>query len=152
MHSPIRPAVPSIPDLIDLYLLRCRVEGKSEQTVRAYHYTLGRFVRALAADGGAGEAAGVTQEKIYRYLGQFTALSLDTRHRYFREVRCFYNWLVGAGYLETSPFAGLRNVRLPAKIVRPFVPDDVRTLLDACGMSDIGFRDRAIIVTLLDTG
>ena len=97
MKTTTRGNVRSIPELIDLYLVRCRVEGKSERTVRAYGYTLGRFVRALADDGGPCEAAAVTQEHLYRYLGRFTALSLDTRHRYFREVRCFYNWLVAAG-------------------------------------------------------
>ena len=41
------------------------------------------------------------------------------RHRYFREVRCFCNWRRAAGYTENNPFRGLRNVRLPRKIVPP---------------------------------
>jgi integrase/recombinase XerC/integrase/recombinase XerD len=113
---------------------------------------LRRFLRALSEDGATHDAAAVTSAHIYAFLGRFTALSFDTRHRYFREVRCFYNWLVEAGYVERSPFAGLRNVRLPRKIVQPYTPDDVRALLTACGDSDIGLRDRAIVMTLLDTG
>ncbi len=31
----------SLPELVDRYLLRCDVEGKSAQTVRAYRETLG---------------------------------------------------------------------------------------------------------------
>ncbi len=142
----------SLVRLIELYVLRCRVEGKSERTVSAYAWTLGRFVRALCEDGVTEDAAAITPEHVYAFLGRFTALSLDTRHRYFREVRCFYNWLVEAGYVEKSPFAGIRNVRLPSKIVQPFTPDEVRTILAACGTGDSGLRDRAIIMTLLDTG
>ncbi len=142
----------SLPRLIELYILRCRVEGKSERTVCAYGESLRRFLRALDEDGVSHDATSVTSEHIYAYLGRFTALSLDTRHRYFREVRCFYNWLVDAGYVERSPFTGLRNVRLPSKIVQPFQPADVRLLLAACANTDIGLRDRAIVITFLDTG
>jgi integrase/recombinase XerC len=141
-----------LPELIQLYLLRCQVEGKSDYTVRAYGESLRRFVRALDEDGAGLDASAVTAEHIYGYLGRFANLSLDTRHRYFREVRCFYNWLVEAGYVERSPFQGLRNVRLPQKIVRPFTAEDVRAILGACEEGAAGRRDRAIVMTLLDTG
>jgi integrase/recombinase XerC/integrase/recombinase XerD len=142
----------SLPRLIELYVLRCRVEGKSERTVSAYAWTLGRFLRALGEDGAGDDVSEITSEHVYAFLGRFTALSMDTRHRYFREVRCFFNWLVEAGYVERSPFSGLRNVRLPSKIVQPFVLADVRLLLGACGDTSVGLRDRAILITLLDTG
>jgi len=141
-----------LPELVDLYLLRCQVEGKSAQTVIAYRYTLGRFLRGLREDDIPLEADAVQQEDLYRYLGRFTALSLDTRHRYFREVRCFFNWLTASGYLSASPFAHLRNVRLPQKIVQVFTPDDLRRLLAACPPTPLGARDRAVVMTLLDTG
>jgi integrase/recombinase XerC/integrase/recombinase XerD len=141
-----------LPNLVELYLLRCRVEGKSERTVCAYGESLRRFLRALDAVGLEADATLVTGEHIYAFLGRFTQLSLDTRHRYFREVRCFFNWLVDAGYIERSPFTGLRNVRLPQKIVRPFTTDDVHAILRACEGTQAGRRDRAIVMTLLDTG
>ncbi|MBI5284198.1 MAG: tyrosine-type recombinase/integrase [Chloroflexi bacterium] len=147
-----RLAPESIADLIELYLLRCRVEGKAERTVHAYGWSLGRFLHQLADQGIPLAASSITQEHIYRYLGSFAHLSLETRHRYFREVRCFFNWLVETGHLEASPFAHVRNVRLPNKIVQPFTQDDVKQLLAACSDEPVGVRDRAIIVTLLDTG
>jgi integrase/recombinase XerC len=141
-----------IAHLVELYLLRCRVEGKSESTVHAYRWTLGRFLRDLAEHGMPLAASSITQEHVYRYLGSFAHLSLDTRHRYFREVRCFFSWLIEAGHLEASPFAHVRNVRLPNKIVQPFTREDVKLLLAACPGEPAGVRDRAIIMTLLDTG
>ena len=138
--------------LVDLYLLRCEVEGKSPRTVRAYRETLARFQRALAELQAPSTAAEITSEHIYRYLGSFTHLGMETRHRYFREVRCFFNWLVDAGYLEASPFRGMRNVRLPHRVVRPFSTAEVSALLAACDDSPLGLRDRAIVLTLLDTG
>ena len=152
LHMEATARHPGLRDLVDLYLLRCQVEGRSVQTVIAYRYTLGRFLRSLTEDGVPFEASVVQQEHLYRYLGRFADLSLDTRHRYFREVRCFFNWLVSSGYLEASPFAHLRNVRLPQKIVRVFTADDLRQLLAACPATALGARDRAVVMTLLDTG
>ncbi len=58
-----------------------------------------------------------------------------------------------AGYRADTPFTGLRNVRLPQRVVQPFTPADVVTLLAQCNPADaIGRRDRAIVLTLLDTG
>jgi integrase/recombinase XerC len=59
---------------------------------------------------------------------------------------------MSSGYLSVSPFAHLRNVRLPSKIVRVFTPDDLRQLLAACPATPLGARDRAVLMTLLDTG
>ena len=142
---------PALPDLVDLYLLRCEVEGKSPKTVRAYRDTLRRFLAVLAETGAPDQAPEIEASHLYAYLGRFTHLSADTRHRYFREVRCFFNWLVEAGYLERTPFRGMKNVRLPQKIVQPFSAEDVNALLEACE-GQIAARDRALILVLLDTG
>jgi integrase/recombinase XerC/integrase/recombinase XerD len=140
---------PTLATLVAQYLLRCEVEGKSPRTVRAYRETLNRFLAAVPiTDPGELRA-----EHVYVYLGRYTHLTLETRHRYFREVRCFFNWLVDADHLERSPFRGMRNVRLPERIVQPFSGDDVVLLLAACPVATpLGLRDRAMILTLLDTG
>ena len=109
---------PTLAALADLYILRCEVEGKSPRTVKAYRETIARFLRALPRDVVRPEQ--VHADHIYVYLGAYTEHSLETRHRYFREVRCFFNWLVELDYLERSPFRGLKNVRLPQRIVAPF--------------------------------
>ena len=97
--------------------------------------------------------AAVGPEHVIAFLQQFTHLSHETRHRFFREVRRFFRWAQEAGYLDHDPFRGLRNVRLPQKIVQPFTPHDVRALLDAClTHTPAGRRDVALILTLLDTG
>lgn len=142
----------ALPALVALYLLRCEVEGKSPRTVRAYRETLGRFLAALQADSAPEAPSAIDSAHIYAYLGRYTHLRTETRHRYFREVRCFFNWLVEAGYLEHSPFRGMRNVRLPQRIVQPFSVDDIGRLLAACGDGPMATRDIALLLTLLDTG
>ena len=139
--------------LIDVYLLRCKVEGKSPHTLKAYGETLGRFARIAQEEAFPGDISQITPAHLYAYLGRYTIYSMETRHRYFREVRCFFNWLVETDCLKESPFRSLRNVRLPQKIVQPFSPHEVARLLAFCDSdTSIGARDRAILLTLLDTG
>ncbi len=143
----------TLPALVDLYLLRCQVEGKSPNTLHAYRETLNRFLRVAEDEGFPPDPTRLEPHHLYAYLGRFNGHSFETRHRYFREVRCFFNWLVQAGYLEESPFRSLKNVRLPQRIVRPFSADDVTQLLACCDPSTaVGARDLAILFTLLDTG
>ena len=96
--------------LAGIYILRCEVEGRSPVTVSAYRWTLARFISAMEEDGAPAEAGAINREHLYGYLGRFTTHSPDTRHRYFREVRCFFNWLVDSGYLAESPFRGMKKV------------------------------------------
>ena len=143
----------SLPGLIDLYLLRCEVEGKSPRTIRAYGETLQRFLRIGQEEGFPADVGAIEPAHLDAYLGRYTSHSLETRHRYFREVRCFFNWLVLAGYLQESPFRSLRNVRLAQRIVQPFSADDIVRLLGCCDPdTPVGARDRAMLLTLLDTG
>jgi site-specific recombinase XerD len=134
--------VQSLAALADLYLLRCEVEGKSPGTVRAYRETVTRFLRRLPSD--VIDPADVQVDHICVYLGAFTGHSLETRHRYFREVRCFFNWLVELDYLERSPFRGMKNVRLPQRIVESFSGEEVEALLSACGDGAMGSRDQTV--------
>jgi site-specific recombinase XerD len=143
----------SLESLSDLYLLRCEVEGKSPNTLKAYAWTLKRFAEIAQDEGFPEDVRRITAAHIYTYLGRFAHLSLETRHRYHREVSCFFNWLQTTGYVSQSPFTNIKKVRLPLKIVQPFSPDDVLKLLACCDAgTPIGARDRAILLVLLDTG
>jgi site-specific recombinase XerD len=101
--------------LVRLYLLRCDVEGKSPFTVVAYRETLCLFQRIAAEEGIPAQVPAITPAHIYAYLGRVaaTGVSLEMRHRRHREVRSVFSWLARMGYIEESPFARIKNVRLP---------------------------------------
>ena len=138
--------------LIDLYLLRCQVEGKSPNTLKAYAWTLRRFLEVARQEGFAGPVRLITPVHLYSYLGRFSHLSLETRHRYHREVSFFFSWLEWMGYVERSAFAQIKKVKLPQRIIQPFSQEDVCRLLELCDGSPVGRRDRATILVMLDTG
>ena len=68
-------------------------------------------------------------------------------------MRCFFNWCVAAGFLDHTPFRGLRNVRLPSELVQPFRPAELARLVAACDPATaVGRRDAAVVLLFLDTG
>ena len=124
------PAATTLSALIALYLARCRIEGLSPRTQRAYSETLARFQRSVAAQGVSDEVAAVETATVIRYCETFQArrpVLRDlsgrrpaTRHRYFREVRCFFkrDWGVpGHGRNRGEPDAADRG-KQDAKPVR----------------------------------
>ena len=112
-----------------------------------------RFSRCLQEDGAPLDPDRLRPDHVIAYLARFAAHRPDTRHRYFREVRCFFRWLRAAGYTDNDPFRGLRNVRLPHTIVPPLAPAEIARLLACCdARTVVGRRDRALLLTLLDTG
>jgi len=93
--------------LIDLYLLRCQVEGKSPNTITAYRETLVRFQRIAREEGIPEDVRAITPVHVYAYLGRISnnGTSLETRHRRHREVRFLFSWLARMGYIQENPFA-----------------------------------------------
>ena len=146
-------ANPLLPALIETYLARCAIEGKSPRTIAAYRETLTRFQRCLQEDAAPLDPDRLRPDHVITYLARFAAHRPATRHRAFREVHCFCTWLRAAGYTANDPFRGLRNVRLPQTIVPPLAPAGIGRLLACCDPATaMGRRDRAILLTLLDTG
>jgi len=144
-----------VTSLIDLYLLRCQVEGKSPNTITAYRETLTLFERIAREEGFPEDVRAITPSHIYAYLGRIgsNGVSLDTRHRRHREVRFLFSWLKRMAYIEESPFAQIKNIRLPQKIVQPYTAEEIGRLLACCNPRFYwGARNRAVILILLDTG
>jgi integrase/recombinase XerD len=134
--------------LVEEYLMICRVEGKSEVTLRNYRYSMQRFLRFL-------ETSGTTDSRpqILNYLASMTTLQPSSRNRFFRQTKSFYNWAVANKRLDSNPFDGIKNIRIPESIREPFSTSDIQKLVAATsGSSDREIRDRAIVMLFVDTG
>lgn len=150
----MQPSSHTLEELVDLYFISCQVKHRSHNTVRAYRETMDLFLRAATELRLPTSAGRVRSEHIYRYLSWVMqrGVSLPTRHRRVREVRCLFNWCQRMTYLKHNPFDGLRDVRLGQKIVQPFSAEAVKRLLNADFPTPyLEARNRAII-WLLDTG
>lgn len=101
-----------LPTLIEAYLARCTIEGKSPHTVQGYRESLTRFSRCLQEDGVPLDPNRIRPDPVIAYLARHASLSPATRHPYFRGVRYLWNWLRAAGYTINDVFPALRDARL----------------------------------------
>ena len=80
-------------------------------------------------------------------------LSGYTINCYLRSIRAFFSWLVSEGVIAENPFDRVKIPRPPKKVIPAFSQHHVQQLLATVDLSKgEGYRDYAIILTLLDTG
>lgn len=84
---------------------------------------------------------------------QNRGLSAHTINCYLRSLRAFFSWLVLEEIIERNPFELVKIPRPPRKVIPTFTDSQIQELLAMINTkSPEGFRDYAIILTLLDTG
>jgi site-specific recombinase XerD len=78
--------------IIELYLTSCRIEGKSEETVRSYRESLGVFTSVIEEERLPEDPASFTAAHVYQFLGCVadTGVSAMTQWRRQRETRAFW--------------------------------------------------------------
>ncbi|MGD0205910.1 MAG: hypothetical protein ABSB57_05695, partial [Dehalococcoidia bacterium] len=100
--------------LVETWVTFCRIEGKSEETVRSFGQTLDILVRAVRDEGLPQDPGCFTAAHVHQFLGRVasTGVSPITQWRKQRESRAFFSWLLRHG------LHGRRSVR-PRRATSP---------------------------------
>lgn len=70
-----------------------------------------------------------------------------------RSIRAFWSWPLREGIVDQSPFNVVKVPKAPVNLMPTFSNSQIRAFLDAIDTrTPEGFRDYAVILTLLDTG
>lgn len=135
------------------FLLNNKVEGLSPATNCDYKYKIGAFVRFCHEQGVH------IPEEVSPDMVRLFILDIRTRNApssvlgYFKCANRFFNWMVEQGILGESPMAKMKPPKTPKKVIQPFEEDHIKRLLAMCDDGTfIGERNKAIILTFLDTG
>ena len=135
------------------FLLSCKVDELSPVTIRDYEQKIGSFV-SFCSGIGADAPSEVTVNHVRMFL-----LKLQERckphsiHDYYGCVKRFFNWMVTEGALEHNPMSNIRPPKYPKELISPFTAEHIKDLLLLCDQGKfLGVRNRAIILTFLDTG
>lgn len=158
------------------YVLAALAEGYSQFTITVYRSALKTMIEYL----GDREITSVTTNDLRSFMTYLVTeyvperrnnpnnkepLSSASHHRYWKAMRSFFNWAdrdlkVGRPDLP---------IKMPAwenREIQPFTEDEVKALIKGCEYASVpagkrkaysfrrpnALRDRAIIMTLLDTG
>lgn len=134
------------------FLLDVRAAGRANGTLRFYRQKLGGFVAFLGAQDVTTPQQ-ITPSVLRRYL-----VSLQPNHTsggvhaYWRAVRAFVRFLVREEAIDRNPLDKVRAPELEQPLLDPVTPETVEALLGVCDTTEIGKRDKAIFLVLLDSG
>ena len=151
------------------YQICASTEGNSPAAIRVVKDAIKYFQKFLDSHYPGVPLMAVTAQEIRAYTYylqhkqcylahpstpvQERLLSGHTVNTYVRSLRTFYSWLVSEEILQNHPFTKVKIPRCPKKVIATFSPSQLQALLSVINTNKgDGYRNQAIILTLLDTG
>lgn len=133
---------------LEVFLAVCRARNLSPNTVAYYQYRLQAFHAHCGLD-----PAQVKPAHIRDFLAhERETNSATTAHHALIAVRRFFAVLVSDGILAENPALAVEKPKRRKTVIPTFSSEQVDALLATCNRDFYGIRDRAMILTLLDTG
>lgn len=137
---------------LKIFLLTCQVNNLSRRSIGDYAQKIGAFV-SFSYKQGISQPLEVTPNHIrFFLLGIQEHCKAVSVHDYYGTINRFFNWLVDEGVLQQNPMSRMHPPKIPQELIKPLKPQQVEQLLALCGNNFLGSRNRAIILTFLDTG
>lgn len=151
------------------YQLCASTEGKSPNSIVIVTNSVKYFQRFLSSHQSGMHLSDITRNEIRAFISylqqmrcfathptnpiQERGLSGHTINCYLRSLRIFYSWLVSEEIMEIHPFDKVKIPRPPSKVIPAFSSFQIKQLLNVINTkTTAGYRDFAIMLTLLDTG
>lgn len=138
---------------LEMFLLHQEASRHSPRTVQTYRNTLTTFLDYLAGCDVTHPEL-ITATHIRRFFVHLEGRELAgaTIQKHARSVKAFCNFLVREEVLDDSPMRKVAMPKADKQVKKPFTTGDIAALLDACDAGLYRWRDRAIVLCLLDTG
>ena len=159
----------SISQAVAMYLDRLKSVGKSQQTVKAYHQGINRYMEILQ-EHGINTGGPLEQLNVETYDLMLTSLqnmAPSTRKLYTSAVTAFFEYCSAMEWIDINfhQIAALRKSAAPTSPPRlpQFSKENIRAVLDYANTLNAApyedeldhlrdLRDRALLLSLADTG
>jgi site-specific recombinase XerD len=143
--------------------------GKSAQTLAWYEGSIRRYAEWLERQELEPTLRNFTVELVRRYILELQERPANAFHPrvptqdrgladssincYVRVLRAFSNWLYGEGYTQQAVLARLKVPRVTKKLQVILTAEEIADIVVSLNpRTEIGARDQAIFLLLLDTG
>ncbi len=157
----------TIKQVIQDFLLTCKVDGKSHGTIECYSDKLKGFHwYATNYDWPDDVSAIITQ-----HLREFLVYLRGTSHRfnstcpramkpinsttiqkYYRALSVLFSFLIDEGILETNSLVRIKVPKAEKKVIKALISTEVNQLISSLNNTFEGIRNKAIILILVDCG
>lgn len=142
----------NLTDHFKFFVLTCQVNNLSPRTIGDYSQKIGAFMSFLKGQGIT-QPGEITSNHIKLFLvGVQQRCQPSSVKDYYGCINRFFNWLVEEGIVPQSPMSRMKPPRIGRHVIQPFKPEQIVDLLTLCDNKFLGLRNRAIILTFLDTG
>ena len=155
----------TLPEALTAYRICARAEGKSPRTIEWVTSSVRHFSEFL---GDQEDIAAITANDLRRFINalrdsrkyhqhpynrpQEQKLSESSINTYARAIRAFFGYLEREELINGNPVARVRMPKVPTKVVPTFSENEIERLVAMPDKrTDTGFRDYAIMLTLVDT-
>ena len=127
-----------------------RLSPRSLEFYELHLRTLVEFVESI----GVTRPEDVTVHHLRQFLAHWQPhlkpMSLDAK---WRAASAFFSWCLREELIEKNPVARLERPKVPRTLIKPYEAMEIQRLLGVCDTRTLlGARDRAVIITLLDSG
>lgn len=128
------------------FLVRKKVEGRSERTIELYSLHLRRMLQYLNKPVNE-----ITESDLFLYISMYRE-KRKVSGAYLDNIRLvfssFFGWLNAKGYISKNPAAGLDPIKAEKRIKKPLSDTELEKLRRKCRLE----RDLALIECLYSTG
>ena len=129
-------------ETVEAFLLTKQVGGCTQATVRTYRWWLERVLVKVPE---------VTPLAVRTFFAGLQPCSSSYQHQAYRTLKTFFRWAIEAGILREDPLRGF-TMRTPKTLPNVPTDDELRGVLAACPDTLEGIRNRALTLTLADSG
>ena len=142
------PATTPLGQAVNAFLLDCEARNLTAGTLRFYWQRLAHFLAFLDGNGIT-DPANITPATLRTFIASFSDHSPYYQHQHARAVKTFCGWMVREELLTVSPMPRRANADGCPKM---YLTPSGRVTWRACWTRAQNDRDRAIVLTLLDSG
>ena len=134
---------------VSAFLAYCRSKNLSAKTVDYYASRLLAFTRFAGNCPPTDITAAIIREFL---IHEKDTNSAATANHSLCTLRVFLGFLHAEGFLESNAAASVVKLKAKKRVIETFSPEQIEAVLRTCDRDFLGIRDRAVILTLLDTG
>ena len=133
-------------ELLDNFLATKRLEGRSEQTLDLYKFTIEKMIQSVDKN-----ICTLSTEDIRNYLVEYQSnrgISKATMDNIRRNLSSLYKWLEDENYIFKSPLRRIHKIKTRKIVKEAFSDEEIERLRDGCKYH----RDLVIFEFLYSTG
>lgn len=131
-----------------------RVRRRSRNTLIFYEVGVKGFVAFLQINGVPDDLETITTKHLREYLSWLETQGLNAGgiHARGRTLKAIFNWAKAEELIVKNPVTRLELPTLPKRRLPAVMPEHTSRLLAVAGTFSQPMRDRAMLLTLFDTG